>query len=259
MSFQDTIFQVAQPWSGSEGVSGQEIIEQVQAAIGGDDQVKVSEADTGSGFLIDKIVTPAPGGLQQSIQGAGGFEGLVLQINTGVNNSQIPQLVAAGARGAVAAAIEKRGVTGAQINENTAGNVGEFISSSVSRPGIVLVAGIGLTITSINLTAGDWDIAGCVGYAPTGTTEIDTFDAAISDANNTMQDAETCIVSNTSGLMQVSQSVPTASTFQSDLSLNIPMHRCRITGNTTFYLVARAAFAVSTLGAYGSLWARRVR
>jgi len=61
---------------------------------------------------------------------------------------------------------------GTTTNDNaSAGNVGQYITSSVASPGTsVGTTGSTVNITSILLTAGDWDVHGNVCFNLSGTT-----------------------------------------------------------------------------------------
>lgn len=144
------------------------------------------------------------------------------------------------------------GIVGTTTNDNTAaGNVGQYISSSVlAGSAVSLTTATAANVTSISLTAGDWDVRGMVAFIPgAGTTSTIQY-AAISTTSATLPTigAE----NNFSGL---------AITFAgSQFSVqNVGPMRLSLSGTTTVYLIAQANFAVSTMSAYGFIGARRVR
>ncbi|MGF6309478.1 hypothetical protein ABIB82_003924 [Bradyrhizobium sp. i1.8.4] len=75
-------------------------------------------------------------------------------------------------------------------NNASAGNVGEFISSNVaSGSAVALTTGTAADVTSISLTAGDWDVEGMVTFTTTATSSISTVSAYISSASGTLPTA----------------------------------------------------------------------
>ena len=143
-------------------------------------------------------------------------------------------------------------VHGTATNDNAgAGIVGEFISSTVLvGAAVALTTATPANITSISLTAGDWDVWGTVAFNPAGTTTItDEF----------------------GGINTVSATLPTAPGSGAYASFSLPFTvgagcvfpvgtaRLSLASTTTVYLVAQANYAVSTMGAYGFIGARRRR
>jgi len=141
---------------------------------------------------------------------------------------------------------------GTTTNDNAlAGQVGEFISSQVLLGGAVpLTTLVTVNVTSINLTAGDWDVWGVVGFSP---------------------GASTAIVGIQGGVSLTSASIPGVSTSSAFTLLTLPFTtgitqtvsvgqtRVSIAVTTTVYLVAMSTFSGGTLGAYGAVNARRAR
>jgi hypothetical protein len=77
----------------------------------------------------------------------------------------------------VAAAIAAAGGSakiGTTTNDDAAaGHIGEYVSSMVpGGTGPALTSGAASNITSISLTAGDWDVSGGPGLFPSGTTNV---------------------------------------------------------------------------------------
>ncbi|QWE93287.1 hypothetical protein [Cupriavidus sp. EM10] len=143
------------------------------------------------------------------------------------------------------------GIVGTTTNNSAqAGSVGEFISSQVLvGSAVALTNNVAANVTSISLTAGDWDVEGTVFFEPAGTTQI------------------TAILG---GISQVSATAPTAPNSGGSFLLpltttggrsGLPTGKIRISlaSTTTVYLVALSAFTVSTNSAYGFIGARRVR
>jgi hypothetical protein len=143
------------------------------------------------------------------------------------------------------------GVTDA--SSAAAGVVGQVISSEIATGSAVALTNItSANITSIALTAGDWDVYSTVVTKPASGTTTASVTTGISTTSAT--------------LPTHSLSSPIATTGDGGASSADKVHyvatmpaRINVSGNTTVYLVANVAFAVSTMAAYGSLWARRAR
>lgn len=142
------------------------------------------------------------------------------------------------------------GVVGTTTNDSAAaGMVGEFSSSTVlTGSAVSLTSGVTANVTSLSLTAGDWDVSGVVAFKPAASTSF-----LISTSG----------IATTSGLFGALGSFtqqPTPATVPAgDFYSNAPMTRISIAATTTVYLLGYANFSVSTCSAYGFLQARRVR
>jgi len=134
-------------------------------------------------------------------------------------------------------------------NSANAGSIGEYISSTVASAGVSLTTTVFANITSISLTAGDWDVSGVVAITNPGTT---TF-AYINYGTST--------TSATAGTLGQMGGLTTPSTIAAtvDFTTPVPETRLSLASTTTVYLVTRASFAVSTASAYGVIRARRIR
>ena len=130
-----------------------------------------------------------------------------------------------------------------------AGVVGQVIKSSfVSQS---LTSGAPANITSIALTAGDWDIWANVSTLPNISTVQSVFYAMISLTSGT---AVTPTTEETSGFYGNGTTVAGVTLGGSTGVLSVS-----INSTTTYYLNANAAFSVSTLSAQGIIFARRRR
>lgn len=136
-------------------------------------------------------------------------------------------------------------------NSAAAGYVGEFVSSTLTSGTPVSLTNLTIAnVTSITLTAGDWDVDGQVSYAFGATTSVTRLRQGASSASATM----------TNGLdMSVQTTAAQVPTNAIDANLPIPKTRFSLNATTTIYLVAQAEFTVSTCAAYGTIRARRVR
>ena len=143
-------------------------------------------------------------------------------------------------------------VEGTSTNDNAdAGDVGEFISSSVlSGSAVSLTSSVAANITSISLTAGDWDIS-CSGFFTAGGGTTTSYrNIAI---NTTSATEPTAAAENNMAGGNISWGAG-----QVDWQ-NVGTFRLSVSGTTTLYMVGVATFAVSTMSAYGFISARRVR
>ena len=143
-------------------------------------------------------------------------------------------------------------ITGTTTNDNApAGAVGEYISSTVLSAGAVSLTNLTVAnVTSISLTAGDWDVWGNVATKPNAATVTAEVIAAISLVTAALPTipnggAYALVYPNsTAGAITV---LPTGTM------------RLSLAATTTVYLVVDTQFSVNTLGAYGFIGARRVR
>jgi hypothetical protein len=137
-------------------------------------------------------------------------------------------------------------------NDNAAtGNVGQLIESDLLVANqVALVSGAAKTVTSIALTAGDWDVWGTVATNPAGTTTQAAIIASISQTTNVHP-----VGAGKGGLAQL------FAAFQAGLSVIMPTGTTRISlaAPATVFLVVTSNFATSTNNAYGYIGARRRR
>lgn len=133
-----------------------------------------------------------------------------------------------------------------------AGNIGEVISAEVAfNAALALTTLTWRNVTSISLTAGDWDVWGSVAfYSSTGTTTISRQAGSIGTTSAAPD------LSPAGGAY-----VDIAAAMGTGLGASLPVgqRRINVSTTTTVYLMAFATFGVSTLGAYGGIYARRRR
>ena len=142
------------------------------------------------------------------------------------------------------------GIIGTTTNNNAAaGSVGEVISSTVTSAGpISLATGVIANITTLSLTAGDWEVYGNCYFSPAGTTTISYLATSFSTTSASFASDGAATKITPSGAAGIGvQGIPGTTT------------RFTLAAPTTIYLVAYATFATSTLTAWGSLSARRMR
>lgn len=133
---------------------------------------------------------------------------------------------------------------GSSTNDSaSAGYVGEYISSQVVYASAVsLTTATQKNVTSISLTAGDWDVSGQVGFV--ASVAFQAVSAGINTTSATLPDFS--LYSNTNS----------AST---TYSAAIVTQRISLSSTTTVYLVAEASFTTGTCTACGFIGARRLR
>lgn len=170
-----------------------------------------------------------------------------------------PQVSALGADSNIALNMVGKGTSGViaqgrSTNTNPpSGYIGEFSSSNiVAGFAISLSTNTAASITSLSLTAGDWNIWGAIAFQSGLTTNITQMISAISNANNTLPSTVIGVDYNQS-INNYTSFVPGITTF----SFPVAEGRVSFSSTTSIYLIAQATFTVSTLIAYGCLYARR--
>ena len=131
-----------------------------------------------------------------------------------------------------------------------AGALGEYLESVVAvGASVVLVSSTPKNVTSLALTAGDWDVEGVVSFfgLTSGALSVVSRIASVS------------LVSNTHAENGYQSSSSIASTADGAESLPLTRRRVRVSSTTTLYLVGSATFSGGTVDAYGAITARRVR
>jgi hypothetical protein len=155
--------------------------------------------------------------------------------------------------GLTATAIAAAGqLPGTATNDTaSAGNVGEYVESVVvTGSAVSLVTATGKNVTSISLTAGDWDVDGIVNFNLAATTSATITQGSLSLVTNT---ADTTPGRETT--MEYNGVVPGGG----HISQSIPNYRLSLASTTTVFLVAQSTFTTSTMTAYGIIRARRAR
>ena len=142
-------------------------------------------------------------------------------------------------------------IVGTATNDNaSAGNVGQYVESVVSNTNFPASGTIG-DLTSISLTAGDWDISVFGDALKQGAT----LPAVLIGVSSTSGNSTTGLVSG-SNRWEISNAV-TINLEQMDGV--IPPYRVSLSGTTTYYFKYQATYTVATPTLRGRLSARRVR
>src|SRR6266446_9148419 len=144
-------------------------------------------------------------------------------------------------------------IVGTSTNDNAAaGSIGEYVEAQLaSGSAISLTTATPINLTSISLTAGDWDVW-CVGnFVFATTTSYTQLVASISTTSATLGTLPFAV-----GFMSSAANVPGSGATISVLAGPI---RVSLASTTTHYCVLSQAFSVSTLTGWGGIRARRIR
>jgi len=146
---------------------------------------------------------------------------------------------------------------GTTTNDSAASTmVGEFITATVAVGSAVsLTNATGANVTSISLTAGDWDVSAQNDFVLTGATST-SHQSGISLTSATLPSQAGGSGLGTDALAVLP--MPTTG-LSGTLTQPIPPVRINLAATTTVYLVAQAAFSVGSESAYGTIRARRPR
>lgn len=141
---------------------------------------------------------------------------------------------------------------GTTTNDNApAGSLGEFISAEVlAGAPVALVNATPATITSIALTAGDWDVEASFGYIINAATVVTALQGSISLTAATMD-------STPAALGQLRY--PAGSVPGGNIIFTSTRKRLSLAAPATVYLVENAFFTTNTCSGWGHISARRVR
>ncbi|CAE6747090.1 hypothetical protein R69658_02538 [Paraburkholderia aspalathi] len=134
----------------------------------------------------------------------------------------------------------KGNVTGSAV---TAGSIGEYPSNSASA--VSQTSATVANITSLPLTAGDWDVGCSYSTNPAGTTTTSAVNFGLTTTSGAQAPANQRIIFNLA--------VPAGV----GLEMACPTVRILLSSSSTVYLTAAPTFATSTLTANGFIWARR--
>lgn len=144
-------------------------------------------------------------------------------------------------------------ILGTLTNDNAPSHhIGEVISSTVAAGSAVeLTNGVIADVTSIELSAGDWDVSATLWFDLAETTQVVVFGGSISDTSETFE------TNGTPGT--VVHRYSELSVLGDDIGFALGTRRIQLTGTTTVYLVTVCGFAAAAAGAYGHISARRAR
>lgn len=145
------------------------------------------------------------------------------------------------------------GILCVSTNSNaSAGQLGEYMSSQVSSGSPVSLTSVTTAnLTSLSLTAGDWDVYYNAIYFPASTTTLTRVFSGLTSTSAT----EPGINDQSSVIQTTAITGDGANVFYSTTGST----RITLASTTTYYCVVQATFAVSTCTAFGWMWARRRR
>lgn len=156
-----------------------------------------------------------------------------------------------GSTGAVAA-IAPGQLPATQTNDSAAtGAHGEYVESVVAVGSAVTLSGLTGNVTSISLTAGDWDVNLNATFSSPAATTVTSINVGISATSATFDTSNGRFASIYYGGATVGATIiPT---------LHVPPVRFSLASTTTVYFCASSAFGGTPVAAYGVIRARRVR
>lgn len=162
-----------------------------------------------------------------------------------------PTIAASAAAGTTRLATTAFVRNGTTTNDDAlAGQVGQFMAATLGAGSAVSLSNnVPATVTSVSLTAGDWDCWGTVALAPAGSTTITSIAGGINTVAATLPTAPA------SGFTLLAAPFLTGQ----PQVLSLGSTRINLGSTTTVYLVTASAFGVSTMGGYGTLNCRRAR
>lgn len=201
----------------------------------------------GTGVLAALAINVGSAGAPVVLNGALGTPSSGVGSNlTSLNASQLSS-------GTIPAARTNGHQNGTATNDAAvAGEVGELIFSTiVAGSAVSLTTATAVTITSIALTAGDWDISAQPGVTGNAATTFSGIRASISTTIATENNVAPFVVSASYG------GATLLATF--NWSGAISPIRVSLSGSQTYYLIIRADFGTNTCAGFGSIRARRVR
>jgi hypothetical protein len=228
--------------------------------------IEIQNANSGIGPVISVVGSDAnillnifSKGLGQIILAPGGRSCLeLIPITNAVNFTSITQAISGqspaigvlGPDSNIGLTINSKGTTGVNIRGSkdasnaSSGYVGEVFSAQVLfSSAITFTSGSPQNLTSINLTAGDWDVYGSFGVNGSTLTNV-LF--GFNSTSTTLPDF----------------SLVGGAGFGANICIffigEAPTQRINISSPTTIYLVGQVS-GTGTITAYGNMFARRVR
>jgi len=143
------------------------------------------------------------------------------------------------------------GINGTVTNDSAAaGKVGEAVRAVVTSFTNFAATATWGNVTSISLTAGDWDVTGLLYYQLNGATSAGAYEVAISlFSGNTTTD-------HSAGDNVMDGPFPTVALNQ---SISVPVWRVSVASTTTVFLKALGVYTVGNPRYVGRISARRIR
>lgn len=139
------------------------------------------------------------------------------------------------------------GIVGTTLADNAqAGSVGEFLTASAT--GVSQTSATLINITSLTLTAGDWDVSYAYAAAPAGTTTVQGYNFGLTTTTGAQAPQWQRVIQ---------AGINTAAGSGGEFT-GAPV-RFNVSSSTTVFLTAATTFSVSTLTGSGIINARRRR
>ena len=132
------------------------------------------------------------------------------------------------------------------------GRVGEYVESVIAQgSAAALTTATALTLTSISLTAGDWDVDTVASFLPANTTSVTQFVVSLGSVAATLN--------ATAGRLGIITTPANVYNGTTQAQVSLPPYRISVAATTTVYMIVQSTFTVSTNVSYGIIRARRVR
>lgn len=222
-----------------------------------------NSAGGAAGFLLSYPATTLSGSLiLQAVNSSGNFNGIINNASlTAARTWTLPDATGTIALTSGGGALSvpsitfttTSGIIGTTTNNSAAaGSVGEIISSNIVQISAVSVSsGTNNDITSISLTAGDWDVYGNIYYIIAGGAMVQYFQGWVNNASATSPDGSLTTLDNygATGLALV----------LGQAGQVVPSRRFSLSTTTSIYLSCAPGFTVGTMTACGTIFARRRR
>lgn len=150
------------------------------------------------------------------------------------------------------------GLVGTTTTDSAAaGAWGEFLTTTVATASAVsLTTATAADVMTVSLTPGDWDVSYQIRHKPAASTSVTILSCSLSTTLNTMgtQPGGSGIGTDNVTIMTTAANVLAGEFTQA----SIPV-RVSLAATTTIRVVCNDTFTVSTMTAYGTVRARRVR
>jgi hypothetical protein len=269
-----TTYGYAQPQTGIQGIGGDSGGESmrinrtasqvtrwaVSGATTGNPPTLTAEGETNTGAIIQSSGTGqfrfrTNNGDAMRIIGSTASKVNYIEVD-GAATTNTPSLSAAGSDSNISMLVRGQGtggvnIRGTQTNDAAATTiVGETITSSVaSGSAVALATGTPSNVTSISLTAGDWDVYQQAYFNPAATTNVALWFSSISTVSATLDTTVGNYILQREGRV-----------VGGDFGgYTVGPVRVSLSATTTYFMVVRGDFTVSTMSAFGKITARRRR
>lgn len=206
-------------------------------------------SDLGSVFFANASSDAITSGARVDIRGTGTTTNKAIRIADSGNTERL--YVTDGGNLVVGA---NNNIVGTATNNNAAaGNIGEEVNSTISTYTNYTTTATYQAVTSITLTAGDWDISAFCSYSANAAT-ITAGSNAIFVISTTS--ASAAGATEGKNIIYIPQAALLGTSIFSDA---IAPYRVSLSGSTTYYLNSQATFTLGNPQFVGTIRARRIR